>query len=251
MAQIGVKGGRLSNVTLSYPPNVNTGLRTDTSDPYTAFGYNPGATCQAIILALAHGTESTDLISSVTYGGSSMTRVLSNTDTATEAGRVYLYVVFGTFSGSQSFSVDLTSASGTDIYLAAQGLVSTAGSLSVIDSEGLNDDRANPSVTMQNSTRQAAAFAVSYTGAANPPTAGANCTLIGNNDFTAFGVAAEYQTTPGSADFTIAFSQASDDCAFSAMSIAEPATPAMGFPRKDATFPLRDTDPWSATGWRQ
>src|SRR5690348_8787000 len=92
-------------------------LRTDTSDPMT-WSHNTGTTSpEGVVVMLAHGTESTDLVVGVTYGGVAMSRIQTNTDTVTEPGRSYIYFLgTGVPTGTQTVSVDLTSATTTDLF---------------------------------------------------------------------------------------------------------------------------------------
>src|SRR5690348_18115984 len=92
-------------------------LRTGTTGPWT-WSHNTGTTSpEGVVVMICHGTENTDLVVSVTYGGVAMTRVQTNQDTTTEPGRSYIYFLgSGVPTGTQTVSVDLTSATTTDIF---------------------------------------------------------------------------------------------------------------------------------------
>src|SRR5690349_6557173 len=127
-------------------------LRTGTTDPWT-WSHNTGTTSpEGVVVMICHGTESTDLVVSVTYGGVTMQRIQTNVDTATEAGRSYIYFLNGTPNavptGTQTVSVDLTSATTTDIFGISYTL-DGADDLVIVDSDGIDNNVANPSVTLQ------------------------------------------------------------------------------------------------------
>ena len=203
-------------------------LRTDTSDPMT-WSHNTGTTSpEGVVVMLVHGTESTDLVSSVTYGGVAMTRIQSNTDTATEAGRTYIYFLgSGVPTGTQTVSVDLTSGTTTDIFGISYTL-DGAGNLEVVGRGGINENAANPSVTLGYGGRTCMAFSVLYSGLTDQTgiTTGANCTKDSTTDLSGnFTCAVEHQTTAGSADFAIGWTSSTDDVAYSAISVSEKAWP--------------------------
>lgn len=196
-----------------------------TTDPLT-FNHTAASGTKALFVFIGHGTTSNDIVQEVRWGGSTgtiMTRVKSNVDTATEPARVYAYFLgAGITSGTQQVWIDRTEATVT--VWAGAATWTGAADTEVIAFDGLDGDRANPSVTLAYGGRECVAVAVDYTGTASPGTVGANCTLLHTHDFTAFGVASERQTTPGTADFAISVVHASDDCAFSAFCFSELVT---------------------------
>lgn len=69
--------------------NAAESVRTGTQDPYT-FTFTPTRAANGIVVAATHGTSATDHISTMTYGGVSMTRIVTNSDAAGEPGRADL-----------------------------------------------------------------------------------------------------------------------------------------------------------------
>ena len=204
--------------------NVTTEVIAAT-DP-TTVSHPATGTVRAVVVLIAHGTVSTDIVVGVTYGGVAMTRIQTNVDTATEAGRSYAYFLGkGIPQGTQTVSVDKTEGTTSIHVVAATWTGDAAMETVVVDFDGIDQNVANPSVTLQYQGLECVAVAIQYTGAASPGVAGANCTLLHTHDFTAFGSTAIRQTTAGSVDFAISVTLATDDSAYSAFAFTE-ASPA-------------------------
>ena len=205
-------------ITVSGTPTENIAA----ADPQS-FSCAGSSSPKAAVVMIGHGTVSTDIVNSVTYGGVTMTRIQSNTDGANEAGRTYLYFLGGEgvnpAGGSQTVSVDRTEAT-TSVHVVAFTMDADAD-LEVVDFDGVNDNVANPGVTLQYGGRTCLSVSMDYTGAASPLGAGTSCTAIHTHDFTAFGCTAQQQTTEGASDFLIGHTAGADDVAFSAMAIGQ------------------------------
>jgi hypothetical protein len=199
-------------------------VRTGTTDPHT-FTHTPVGTPRGVVLAIVHGTSSVDHVSSVTYGGVAMSRVVSAADTATEPGRAYLYFLGSSVpTGAQTVSVDLTTATTDDIQFVCM-TVTAAGDTSVIDFDSLSNNVANPSVTLQYGGLTSMAFAALYGGGAGPTdfTPNGSCTTVHDHDFGAFYAEVIRQTTVGSSDFAIGGTAGNDDVAYVALAVSETA----------------------------
>lgn len=201
-------------------------VRTGTTDPHT-FSHTGAATINGVVLAVIHGTSSTDHVVSATYGGVALSRINTAVDTATELGRADLWFV-GTGlagkGGTQTVSVDLASATTDDIEFVVVTLVTGSGrDVEVIDSDLLQENQADPSVTLQYGGRFAVAIAALYGGGAAPSsfTPNANCVEVASHDFGAFYGFVLRQTTPGTADFAIGGTASSDDVAYVAAAFAQ------------------------------
>lgn len=202
-------------------------VRTGTTDPHT-FTHTPVAAPNGVVLAIVHGTESTDLVTgTVSYGGVAMTRIVTAADTVTEPGRAYLYFLgSGIPTGAQTVSADLASATATDIEFVCITLTTDdAADLEVLDFDSISADAANPSVTLTYSSRVGLAVGALYGGGAAPTafTPNANCQTVHDNDFGAFYAEIIRQTNAGSADFAIGGTAATDDVAFVAAAFAKVA----------------------------
>jgi hypothetical protein len=197
--------------------------RTATTDPQT-WTHTPTGTPRAVVVAIVHGTSTTDHVSTVTYGGVSMGESVRATDAATELGAAELWFLgSGIPTGAQTVSVDLASATTDDIHFVC--MTWTAGAnCEVIDTDAINSgDPANPSVTLQYGGREAVAVAALYGGGASPAqfTPNANCTTVHDNDLGAFYSEVIRQTNAGTSDFAIGGTSSADDVGYAALAFAE------------------------------
>lgn len=197
-------------------------VRTGTTDPHT-FAWDPGVVARAIILAAVHGVSLTDHIVTVTFGAVSLVEIIRRTDTLTEPGAAELWFVGRDIpTGSQTFSIDLASATTDDIQFVAWALTAT-GDCEVIDSDGIAENAADPTVTLQKNGREGWCGCAMYGGAAAPGgTLAAGNTLGPTEDLTAFYAQTCRETDVDAADHTIGWSTlGSDDLAFVALCVAE------------------------------
>lgn len=203
-------------------------VRTGVEDPYT-FSHTGRAEgsggVQGVVVCAVHGVSTTDHIAGITYGGVALARAQTNTDSSTELGRADVWWVGSGLSGkggTQTVSVDLTSATTDDFHFVVSTLTA-GGNIGLIDSDGLNDNVANPSVTLQYLGRTCIAFAALYGGGADGTafTPNANCSTIHDHDLGAFYSEVIRQTTPGTADFAIGGTAASDDVGYAAAAFTE------------------------------
>ena len=171
--------------------DVNTGTleveRTGTTDPQT-WTHTPAGTLRAVVVAVIHGTSATDHVTSVTYGGQALTEIVRASDSANEPGDVQLWFLgAGIPSGAQTVSVDLASGTTDDIHFVSMGMTASHN-CEVVDFDEINDNVANPSVTLQYSGRTALAVAALYGGGASPAafTKNANCTVVQDFAIAAF-----------------------------------------------------------------
>lgn len=216
--------------------------RTDTSDPYT-FSHtgrtDANGGIQGAIVTVVHGTSSTEHVSSMTYGGVSMTKVVTATDTVTEPGRASIWFVGSGLAGkggTQTISADLASGTTDDITFTAITLVTDDGSdIEVVDFDSISENATNPSVTLQYGGRYAISVAALYGGGAAPSsfTPNGNCVEVASQDLGAFYAFTLRQTTPGTSDFAIGGTASTDDVAYAAAAFAK-VTGATG----SSTFPI-------------
>lgn len=196
--------------------------RTDTSSPMTIS--HPGAAekVRGVVVAIAHGTSATDHISAVTYGGVSLTRKQRNTDSTTEPGASELWFLgIGVPQGSQT--VNITCGATTDDIHAVIETICSDYDLEVIDVDGIDNNAANPSVTLQAAGREIFCYAALYSGLAGAATdvvPNSNCMELPDDDFGAFFSQPLRQGHSAVGDFAIGCTSATDDVAFSAMAIS-------------------------------
>jgi hypothetical protein len=197
-------------------------VRTGTTSPQTFSHAGAASGVKGVVLAIVHGTSATDHVSAASYGGVAMTRIQRNTDTATEPGAAELWFLgSGVPQGTQT--VSYTPGSTTDDIHAVAITLLGADDLEVVDQDGINENAANPSVTLQYAGRTCMAFAALYGGGAAPSsfTENANCTRVHDHDLGAFYSVITRQTTAGNADFAIGGTASSDDVAYAAIAVSE------------------------------
>lgn len=195
-------------------------IRTLTTDPYT-FNYTPTtATPRGICVCAIHSDSSTDHISSMTYGGVAMQRAVTAADTATEAGRADIWWLGRTVpTGTQTISVDLTSATTDDIQFVVFAFTGNKN-IEVVDFDIVEQNTNGPSVVMSYAGRTCVTISAFYFGGAAAPTPNANMTNLHTHDFTAQFGSVDMQTTPGTSDFTCSYT-ANDDTALAVAAFSE------------------------------
>ena len=201
---------------------VTENVRTDTTSPQTFSHAGAGSGVKGIVLALVHGVSATDHVSAASYGGTAMTRIQRNTDTSTELGAAEIWFLGASVpQGTQT--VSYTCGATTDDFHAVSVTLLGSGDLRVIDNDGVSENAANPSVTLQYLGRSCMAFAALYGGGADGGsfTPNGNCTTIHDHDLGAFYSEVIRQTTAGTADFAIGGTSSSDDVAFAAIAVTE------------------------------
>lgn len=197
-------------------------VRTLTTSPQTFSHAGAASGVKGVVLALVHGTSSTDHVTAASYGGVALTRIQRNTDTATEPGAAELWFLgTGVPQGTQNASY--TPGSTTDDFHAVCITLLGAADLEVVTQGGIDNNVANPSVTLAYGGRTCMSFAALYGGGAAPTsfTPNANCTTIHDHDLGAFYSGVIRQTTAGSANFDIGGTSATDDVAFAAIAVSE------------------------------
>lgn len=197
-------------------------VRTGTTSPQTFSHVGAASGVKGVVLAIVHGVSATDHVSAASYGGVAMTRIQRNTDTVSEPGAAEIWFLGASVpQGTQTVSYT-PGATTDDIHAVAITLLGAAD-LEVVDQDGVSENVANPSVTLQYGGRTCMAFAALY-GGASVTTAfveNANCTRVHDHDLGAFYSVVCRQTTAGSADFAIGGTATDDDVAYSAIAVSE------------------------------
>lgn len=202
-------------------------VRTGTTSPQTFSHAGAASGVNGVLLSIVHGVSSTDHVSAASYGGVAMSRVQRNTDTATEPGAAeWWFLGSGVPQGTQT--VSYTPGSTTDDIHAVAITLLAAADLQVVDSDGVSENVANPSVTLQYGNASCMAFGALYGGGADGGAfaPNANCTTVHDHDLGAFYSEIIRQTTAGTANFAIGGTSTSDDVAFAAVAVSEIPPPA-------------------------
>jgi hypothetical protein len=189
--------------------------------------HTPTGTPRGVVVLIAHGTTSADIVTGVTYGGQAMFRWRTAFDSQGEVGRVYIYVLeTGVPAGAQTVSIDRTEAT-TTVHGVATTWTATTTSIQVVDSDTLDGDGGNvadPSVLLNYLGRLCTSICIHYNGA-NAPSSLAELTgqsLVHDHDFGNFSSKVSRQTTPGTTDFTIGHTAVANPFALAAVAISEP-----------------------------
>jgi len=189
------------------------------------FAHTPVANPRGVGAIIFHGTDVTDAITSVGYGGVTINRVVTATDSATEPGKVYAYFLGkGVPTGTQTL---LVAHNGAAVSRMAVCFTVVASSDIRVFSSGIAEaNQANPSVTIT-APREVLGYCGFYSGLADPATPGlrSNMSSMGFIDFGAFVARADRHTNPISGTFTMGYSSATDDVAFATIAIMEVEIP--------------------------
>jgi hypothetical protein len=200
-------------------------VRTGTGSPHTFSHAGASSGVRGFLLAVVYGSATAgppDHVTAVSYGGVACRRVQRNTDTATELGAAEWWVLERLVpQGTQTVSATCGSTT-DDIQFTSITLLGD-GDIAVVDADGVNNDTANPSVTLQYLGNTCLAFGALYGGGAAPTsfTPNGNCETISDHDFGNFYAEVIRQTTPGSSNFAIGGTASSDDVAFAAIAVCD------------------------------
>lgn len=212
----------------------HTGTTGSTSQTSFTWNHTPVGVPKGILVFVFTNANADD-ISTVTYGGVTMSQIAEAAAATAEPGRTTLfYLGSGIPTGTQAVVVNRTN--NTDVmYAVAISVVATRdteayattivteNTVGTLAQQSISDGRSGGSL----STR----FAAINTGLAAPPSAGANSTDVHNIDFGARGASVVRETVPGTGARNIGFSSGtSDDRATIYVAVREIATTITGTP---------------------
>ncbi|HET9672417.1 MAG TPA: hypothetical protein VFQ40_06165 [Actinomycetota bacterium] len=214
-------------------------IRTGTTDPHE-FTHTPAGTLRGVYVGIAQ-IGINDEVAGVSYGGQGMTRVIDVHPNTAEDVSAYLYFLgTGIPTGTQTVSVDLTSASATDFAFVVGG-VTAADDTEVVDFDSFVGLLADPQTTMNHLGRTCADFCILSSGNAAPSgTLVSGTTAVHSQDMGAWMMQSSRNTTPGTADQTMGWTMIAEDAALVALAIAEVEGGGGG----GATYPG-----WEGGGW--
>jgi hypothetical protein len=166
------------------------------------------------VLVFVHTISATDTVTSVTYGGTGLTRVDGGAaiDSAGEPGRTDLFFLgSGLASGNQTITVNRTN--NATVMYAAAATVTAATATNVTGIVLLEGDGTMTvqSVTDGGAPTNSLRYAGAYSGLQAPPPAGTGSTLLTSIDFGNFGAALVRETTAGTGARDVGFNSNSDD----------------------------------------
>jgi hypothetical protein len=193
----------------------HTGTTGSTNQAAFSWTHTQTGTPQGV-LVFVHGMNSaTSLVTSVTYGGTALTRVSGGAaiDNAGEPGRTDLFFLgSGLATGNQTITVNRTN--NANILYASAATVTAARATQVtgiilLEGDGTMVQQSvdDGSASGGNSVRYAAAFS----GLNAPPASGADSTLLQSIDIGNQSAALVRETTAGIGARLVGFATASDD----------------------------------------
>lgn len=197
------------------------------------FTITPVGVPRGIAVLIAQNATSTDLVTSVSYGGGTLIRFGFAQDTANEPGATYGY--FRGYDVAASGTVNVVLTAGGTATAWALTVTNNQGTATVLSTAGTQgENRANPSVTLATGgTANGVAVGVLFSGLASPAdatiAAGSGYTKLtgssaGGRTFAAQAACAEYGAKSG-ANVDCGFTSSTDDAAFVAGFIDEIVSP--------------------------
>lgn len=201
----------------------------------TNIDHTPVGTPRGVIVLIAQNGADADEIAGITYGGVAMARPTNGyaKDTATEFMAAYAYFLgSGIPTGTQTVAIDTSGATG-DKWAWIISLTAAADT-SVVDSEKVEENAADPTVTLVTPASVETYVAAIYqngfgTVAAYSPITG--YTARGSNDWGQQTVEiADIDANASGGDVSAGWNTGavSDDCALVALAIREVAAPVVG-----------------------
>lgn len=204
----------------------HTGTTGSSNQAAFSWTHTQTGTPQGVLVFVYTFASTAALVSSVTYGGVSLTAVSGGTatDTAGEPGRTDTYFVgSGLGSGNQTITVNRTN-NATVMYATAATV--TANYNTEIITANIVLLQNNLAMTEQSVSDDwpgsfSLRYAGAYSGLATPPGAGASSTVLNSIDVGSYGAAMVREDTAGQGPRDIGFSANNDDCAAVHLAISE------------------------------
>ena len=204
----------------------HTGTTGNASAASFTWTHTPVGTPRGV-LVFVYTISATDTVTSVTYGGTAMTRITGGAavDTAGEPGRVDTFFLGASIpTGAQSVVVNRTNNAVVMYATAQTQTAATDTEVTGIILLQENQALAQQSVTDGSTGVTSVRYAGAYSGLAAPPGVGANSTLLNNIDLGAFGTSTVRETTAGQGARLVGFTAATDDVAAVHLAVRERAT---------------------------
>jgi hypothetical protein len=190
----------------------------------SSFNHTPVGTPKGVVVIIGQDT-SADNVTAVTYGGVAMTRVRYAADTSGEAIANWMYFLGAAIpTGVQSVSITVT---GTDGHTAWCGTITAAADTEVNQSNVVQADVLNPSITLPTSAGFSGIVFSGITSGVNAP-----ASITGGASFTEFTATRDYGIVSGKSEYRLMsganvvanWTIASDDVAMTAAAIQEIAS---------------------------
>jgi hypothetical protein len=202
----------------------HTGTTGSTNESSFSWTHAQSGTPQGVVV-FVHTQGTTDLVTGVTYGGVSLTRVTGGEaiDTAGEPARTDLFFLgSGLSSGNQTITVSRTSDTATMYASAATVLADRDVEAFGVDTRAENQAPTVIGIDDGSPGTDSLRYAAAYYGGASPAPAGTGSTLLTDIDLGPRGASMVRETTAGQGVRNVGFSGSSDDYAAVFLAIREP-----------------------------
>jgi hypothetical protein len=205
----------------------HTGTTGSTSEASFSWTHTPVGTPAGVVVYVMTDGTATDLVTSVTYGGTAMAAVSGGlaADTAGEVGQCKAYFLGASIpTGAQTVVVNRTNTADT-MYAIAISVTAGAdteytGVLIEQEDQAVAEESIDDGSPGTDSVRMCGIF----TGRAIVPGVGANSTLAHGIDLGALAMAACYETTAGQGSRPVGFSIPAEDTAAVYLAVRELAS---------------------------
>ena len=193
----------------------HTGTTGSTNQTSFSWTHTQTGTPQGV-LVFVHTISASNFISSVTYGGTALTRVTGAVaiDTAGEPGRTDMFFLgSGLGSGNQTITVNRTN--NATIMYASAATVTAGADVNVTGIQVLQNNQTLVELAIDDGSSgiDSLRYAAAYYGANSPASAGANSTQLTSIDLGSFGNSMVVENTAGQGARNVGFQGGADDLA--------------------------------------
>jgi len=215
-------------MTVAHDAFTQSATWTNTPDPFT-FSHTPTGTPRGVLVLITVNLEAgADAITSVTYGGVTMTRASPGfaNDTAGEPGSAYAYFLGAAIpTGAQTVSINHSAGAGVKV---ACCITVTADADTVLAvSATISEDATDPRTALDSGADSALRYCVinSGHGVVGNLALLAGMSAVASTDHGARVTRFDRQTTASSGSFTTGYTATIEDVAFVAVAIEEIGAP--------------------------
>lgn len=215
----------------AWTPSDNSGSANFTTTSPATFTHTPVGTPRAVLVFIGENAASADVITAVTYGGVSMTRVPTNglaQDSAGEVGAIFCYFLGSSIpTGAQTVSITHTGSA--DVKFPVCITLTAAADTEIGASGKLEGDQADPQIALDTGATESLRFAAVHSGQNTlgnlSPVTDVSATLSSARfDYGSQVALIGRQTSAASSgSFTIGWTALSEDVAMVAVAVQETA----------------------------
>lgn len=218
-------------LTPTVTPTMDTSISTNGATQYfwngsanASFTHTPTSAPRGVLVFVTNVITEFLRVGSVKYGGQSLTLITPAADTAGEKLNTSAWFLgSGIPSGAQTVALTYTGAGSDDQVVNVATVSNLAGlNTQIQSSSALQNDQANPQVTLSTGGRNCMSFGQIGSGfdSVSGLTPLANMTAISSYDAGAKVVRFDRQTTSSTSNFTIGYTATLDDVAYVAVNVA-------------------------------